>query len=139
MRVECPKCKSPQAWYAVDRQDVTLKCLCGYHKVVQTKLESLVVVHVDRPEEVSLPRRDTKLHNCMMALFSIEPANSLAVTNALNDVTGRVSELTVNEVSSQLTVLRYKGIAEPIDYKKGVAGGSTWRLTDLARKRLGGS
>ena len=138
VKVDCPKCLSPNAWYSADKVDVTLRCMCGYHKVVQTRLESMEIVHVDKPEEVTLPRKDTKLHNCMMVLFAMETATSLQVTNGLNDMHGEDSRLTVNEVSSQLTVLRYKGIAEPIENRKGVAGGSTWRLTPLAKQKIGG-
>lgn len=137
MKVDCPKCLSANAWYGLDRHDVILKCLCGFHQVVQTTLEKMAIVHSDKPERVSLPKIDTKLHRCMMVLSRLAPASSLEITIGLNDMLGEDYQLTVNEVSSQLTVLRYKGIAYPIESRKRVAGGSTWVLTTIAKQKLG--
>lgn len=138
MKVTCPKCESPSAWYKVDERDVTLRCMCGYNKVVQTKLKEITIIHADKEEDVRLPRLDTRIHKCMMALKCIEPANSLEVTNFINSMHPQDPTQSVDEVSSQLTVLRNKGIVHPIDRKKGVFGGSTWILTEVAKVKLGG-
>ena len=137
MKVDCPKCESKLAWYQIDAQDVTLRCMCGYNKVVQTKLEQITIIHSDKEEDIRLPQKNTKIHNCMIALRCIEPATSLQVTNFINETHPSDKKQTVDEVSSQLTVLRYKGIVTPITLKKGVVGGSTWVLTATAKIKIG--
>lgn len=131
-RTECPKCHATSAWYEQDYRDVMLRCLCGYFRVVATKLEEIVIEHIE--SHVSLPRRESKLWYCVATLFSVEPANSQEITEALNY--GREVKLTVSDVSSQLTVLRYKGLVRALDERKGWPGGSTWMLTEAARDRL---
>lgn len=133
-RIECPKCRATSAWYVQDYRDVMLRCLCGYYRVVATKLEEMVIEHIE--STITLPRRYSKLWYCVAHLFSVEPANSQEITEALNY--GKDLKLTVSDVSSQLTVLRYKGLVHALDEKKGWPGGSTWCLTDVARERLSG-
>jgi len=134
--VECPKCHSESARYVNDKVDVTLRCLCGYNKVVATKLQEVTIEHIDSAEDVMLPRQGTKLWNCLATLFGIQPENSQGITDSLNDQLEEGSKLTVSEVSSQLTVLRYKGLVTALDDKKGHVGGSTWRLTDVAKRKF---
>ena len=135
VKVDCPKCKSECAWYERDDQDVRLRCICGYCKVVATRLEEMVIEHIDRAEDVSLPRQGTKLWNCLMVLFSLEKGNSQEITDLMNRT--HETTFTVSDISSQLTVLRYKGLVDTTDARKGFAGGSTWIMTEVAKKVLG--
>lgn len=136
MRAICPKCGSESARFEYGPQDVVLRCLCGLHKVVQTKLGTLVIDHSEKPEDVSLPRQGTKLWECLIALHDLKSASTAEITMQAN--IGREAKLyDTNEVSSHLTVLRYKGLVVVTEFRKGLPGGSTWVLTDAASKLLG--
>lgn len=134
MRLECPKCCKNTAWLEKDRVDITLRCLCGYLKVVKTRLQHIEIIHSDVEEEVKLPRKGTKLWDTLKVLESLKKANSVAVTERMIDL-GYV--LSVNEVSSYLTMLRTKGLVSVIEYRKGLSGGSTWVLSDKCIELLG--
>lgn len=131
IRVECPKCHSQGAWYEKSEFDVTLRCLCGYCKVVQSSLDTVVIEHIDSEEEITLPRPNTKLWNCLAMLIGLQKADTEHITFRLN-LTGK-EKLTVSDVASQLTILRYKGLVEPVEVtsrggpaRRGMKGGSTW-------------
>ena len=135
MRVDCPKCGSTSAWYAKDRYDVTLRCLCGYNKVVATLLEDILIEHIDNGDEVSLPKRTSKLWKCLAVLATIHPASTSEIVIAINDT--QDPPFTTKEVASQLTVLRYKGLVTVVSDRRGVVGGSTWSLTPACKELLG--
>ena len=135
MRTVCPKCSSINARYVSDRVDIILKCLCGYHKVVHTTLESISIEHRDVGKNITLPQQGSKIWYCLMALSTVTKGNTAtihAAVNAMSPVTQNMSE-----VSSQLTVLRYKGLVEVTENRKGFVGGSTWILTDIAKTLTG--
>lgn len=135
MKTTCPKCKSSQAWYRLDDDEVILKCICGFYRVVASKYGDTLIEHVEPRSTVSLPRRETKLWDCLMALAALAPATTKDITQSLN---GRgLLQQSSSDIASQLTVLRYKGLVEVIDNRKGHSGGSTWICTIAARERIG--
>lgn len=134
--MECPKCSSVSARYIEDHTGVFLKCFCGFLKLVQSKYaDGSQTDHIDIEEEVTLPRRGTKLLCALGALFAIEPASTKHVTELVNQSAEIVQ--TSSDVASQLTILRYKGLVEITDYKRGIVGGSTWITTDTAKRLMG--
>jgi hypothetical protein len=111
--------------------------MCGYCKVVATRLEeNITIEHIDRPEETTLPRPDSKLYRCLLTLAVLRKATTLDVTTRLNHGKRKNKALTNSDVASQLTVLRYKGLVLAAVERKGVLGGSTWQLTSAAIKLL---
>jgi len=138
VKVRCPKCKSDSAWFEKDYRDVFIRCTCGYCKIYQTKLEeSIVIEHRDSDDDVNLPRTDSQLFKCVTMLAILRRATTLEITEHLND--GRRNKgvkITSSDTASRLAVLRFKGLVYPAVEKKGVAGGSTWVLTEIAKKLL---
>ena len=136
VKVDCPKCLSENARYQKGEYDLTLVCYCGYRKVVFTKLldTGMEIEHNTKPQEVTLPRVNTHLHNTLVCLWAVEPANSREVTDTL---VFRGHDFTVSDVSSYLMMLRARGLVRVVDYKRGVAGGSTWECMDIALELLG--
>jgi len=130
----CPKCSSESAWFEYTKQDVVLRCLCGFNKLVQTHLGNIVIDHSEKPEDVTLPRQGTKLWQCLIALAKLKSANTATITLKVNEV--YQVQYDTNEVSSHLTVLRYKGLVIVTKFRKGLPGGSTWQLTPAASKLL---
>ena len=134
--MECPKCSSMSARYIDDHTGVFLKCFCGFLKLVQSKYaDGSQTDHIDIDEEVTLPRRGTKLLGALGALYALEPASTKMITESVN-ASGTLQQ-TSSDIASQLTILRYKGLVEVTDYKRGVAGGSTWITTDIAKRLMG--
>lgn len=133
IKIDCPKCGSSNAYYQQTEFDKILRCLCGYHKVVETKLQSFEVLHADVGEDVKLPKRGTNIWHALVTLASLELANSAEVTVRLRQSGFNFS---VSDVSSYLTILRGKGLVYNTEVKRGVAGGSTWSLTDACASLL---
>lgn len=126
-KVFCPKCESHGAWYFVDRVDVTLRCLCGYNKVVASKLDAdTLVEHFDQQDEVTLPRAGSKLYQCLVALVALGKATTGEIAFMVNLNKPKAQQQSSSDIASHLTVLRYKALVEVKVERKGVAGGSTW-------------
>ena len=131
---DCPKCGSPNARYQKTETDLVLTCWCGYHKVVFTTLLTLEVIHNEKAQNVRLPKVGTYLFSTLSCLWQIEPANSREVTDTLI-LHGH--EFTVSDVSSYLMILRSRGLVTVVDYRRGLADGSTWECSDAALELLG--
>jgi hypothetical protein len=131
---DCPKCGSSHAYYEASTYDLTLRCRCGYLKVVETRLETLTVQHNDSGADVKLPRKATNLWATMMVLHGIKEATSAGITTRLKQLN---YPFTVSDVASYLTILRSKGLVTATSIRRGVVGGSTWELTDACRNLLG--
>lgn len=136
MKTQCPKCGSENARYVADEVDVTLRCLCGYNRVVQTRLKQIEIQHNDPVEDIRLPRRDTNLWWTLVVLVSLRTARSEAIASRLQDL-GLVFSL--RDVASYLTILRTKGLVYETEVKRRVAGGSTWAVSDRCVSLLGGA
>lgn len=134
VQTDCPKCGSGKAWYEACDVDLSLKCRCGYHKVVYSTLKQLTIQHNTPRGKIRLPKTGTHLSKTLKCLSVMECANSAEVTQSLRDVG---NDFTVSSVSSYLTILRSMGLVETPESKRGVLGGSTWNLTQPAKHLLG--
>lgn len=106
MRTQCPKCPSTAAWYEAVRNDLWLRCRCGYAKVVYSKRErEITIIRRESEDTVRLPKKDGKLWHTIMVLAVLERANSAEITERLMDM-GK--DMSVSDVSSYLTMLRTK-------------------------------
>lgn len=127
MRAECPKCGSASAWIETTPVDVILRCMCGLHKLIATKLQEIEIEHNDEPTQVKLPRPQSHLWFTIMVLSVLKEATSAEITERLIDL-GK--DFDVSDVSSYLTILRSKSLVYTTEFRRGVVGGSTWKLTD---------
>ena len=129
LKVECPKCGG-QAWFREEGPDLWLRCMCGLLKLVKTKLATAEIERIDGGPEVTLPRAPSKLFDALAAMALYGEASTQAVTEAVNAMRG--DRQSSGDVSGQLTVLRYKGLVEVVTQRRGLPGGSLWRLTAAA-------
>jgi len=135
MNTVCPKCGSPSARYTkVSKHDLAVKCLCGYLKVVFSTIGTMEILHADTEKNIHLPKEGTFLRKTLMVVSVLEEPSSAEITTRLKELG---EEFTVSDVASYLTILRTKGLVEVVHLGRGVAGGSTWRLTDTATALLG--
>lgn len=135
-RVKCPHCHNPTAKYICDGTDVTLRCMCGYLKVVATKLQfGVTVEHRDTQDDISLPGRHTKLYRCLAELVGLQEASTGQVVLSLA-IDGE--QLSSSDVASHLTLLRYRSLVEVVEDRKGMKGGSVWKPTKHAMRLFKG-
>ena len=132
--IECPKCFKRSAWIEADRMDLTLRCICGYLKVLRTKLKKAEVVHSEPRGNVRLPRSGTNLWNVLTTLAGMGKSSSGELTQRLRDL-GK--DFTTSDVSSYLTIMRGSGLVEVVESRNRVKGGSTWKITSKCAKLMG--
>ncbi len=88
------------------------------------------IIRNESERELVLPRRGTKLSECLGTVASLYP----------KEVTTKEVSATMmgdaSEVASQLAVLGHKGLVEVAVNGRGHVGGSTWKLTKRAIKIL---
>lgn len=132
--MECPKCSSRSARLVDDGQDISIKCICGYLKVVQSRLQSIVIYHTDSAETVVLPKKNTKLWRVLTILATLEPATSKSITDRLNLMGSEIYQ--ISDVSTQLVFLRYRKLAQVKEDRRRKSGGSVWELSLEARRFL---
>ena len=136
--MECPKCGSMSARLAEDYSAYFLKCMCGLNQLLQSKYaDGSVVDHIDIDDNVSLPKKGTKLMNALGALYALEPSSTGEVADLVNTNVPVVDKQSNSDIASQLTILRYKGLCDVVEYKRGVSGGSVWKVTDKAKRLMG--
>lgn len=96
-------------------------------------MESFIVERNDVGADVKLPRRGTNIWMTLATLANAEGCNSAELTQIM---VAAGHSFTVSDVSSHLTILRSKGLVANIDIRRGIAGGSTWQLTDICKTLL---
>jgi len=129
--VICPHCTQRQAHYEVeDDTKLLIRCVCGYHKVLFDESIDKPIMHVLPKRKTEVPRKGSKLSKCLGVVASVYPKSIK---------TSKVAELSLDTSSgaaSKLMVLQHKGLIEKINSMRGVAGGSTWILTNRGAEHL---
>jgi len=127
----CPHCRAKQAWYEQESVRVlTLKCVCGYLRVVYEETATGITMHTIPRTKVMLPEKGTTLSAYL---------GSIAVQYPDSVTTGFIAKGMIEKSSltaSKMMVLQHKGLIEIVESAKGKVGGSTWRLTTIAIKLL---
>lgn len=124
----CPKCNG-LARLCAEGDVVVLKCfLCGFIKFVEEYRDGMVIYRSEKPTNETLPRRGTKLHKCLSRMGAYETVTTAFVSELLGQST--------SDTSSQLAVLKSKGLVDQLNSNRGVSGGSSWQMSAAARKLL---
>lgn len=145
MKATCLKCGSQSAWIRKTHTDLLLMCLCGYQKVLFTTLVDTLEGDLEEElgdEKTVLPRKGTAFRKTLMVVAILPEASSAEITERLNELNGLLRApglvirkdllLTVSDVSSYLTIMFDRGLVEKVTARRGVSGGSTWRLSERA-------
>lgn len=149
MKATCTKCGSPSAWIVKTEFDLILRCMCGIEKLLFTTLADTIEGPLDdeQPEaETLLPKQGTSFRKTLVVLAILPEGTSREITERLNELNGLLRVpgivfrkdllLSVSDISSYLTILSGKGLVEKVSNRRGVPGGSTWRLTPKAIELL---
>jgi hypothetical protein len=131
---QCPKCASPNAWMERDRVDVTLRCLCGYNRVIASVLDNVMEDAEAARSTLKLPAKGSNLLKTLLALAVLHQADSSQVAVHMTEELGEPYK--AKDVASYLYVLKGKGFVAQATDRKRMAGGSLWCVTDAAHGLL---
>jgi hypothetical protein len=118
------------SWYEKIDADIVQKCLCGLHRFVYVLRDGIMTKHRIPRAEVTLPVKGTKIHETLMVLAGAYPY-PLSV-KAISKNQGH----TMADTASELMVLDHRGLADKIEERRGLHGGSIWELSPLGRQML---
>ena len=130
----CPKCKG-FAWYERvllehTGMEVVLRCICGYERTVYSRYNGVERLHPLPERDLVMPRQGTRSSQCLGVVAGRHP--TLSTTG---EVAGRLGWKN-GDTANFLMVLMHKGLLEKTTEGRGVAGGSTWKLTRRALIKL---
>lgn len=124
--LRCPRCGG-LSWLLYQEPDLIQKCLCGLHRYLRRDIDGLTVMTAAVPQrEARLPAQDTKIYRCLLAVASCWPSTTLTQDIACS------ASLNGKETSALMAVLSARGLVERLEERRGLVGGSVWRLTKTA-------
>lgn len=128
----CPKCGAKHSWFETDGDDLIQRCLCGLTHYLFRELEDGITVMRSgvRVPDVTLPSDGTKIRKCLMAVRNAYPRNIR--TGDIAERTG----LKGKETASLVVTLMGRGLLERVSARRGLLGGSVWKLTVTAQTLL---
>lgn len=111
--------------------DLIQRCLCGLHRYLRRDVDGLTVMNAAVGQrEARLPAQNTKIYRCLSAVASHWPATIHTL-----EVAG-CARLNGKETSALMAVLSARGLVERLEERRGLVGGSIWRLTKTAEQLL---
>lgn len=133
MALVCPKCGG-HSWIKVETDTVIQHCICGLNKYLYWKTAdgSVITRAAVTKTTVCLPLRGSQLSQILGCLVALGNLTSKEIATQLN--------ITVDKATTNLSVLRHRGLIQPLEDRKGQAGGSLWTTPEVVRKKfnLGG-
>lgn len=128
----CPKCGSKHSWFEEQGDDLVQRCLCGLTHYLFRELEDGTTIMRSgvRVPHVTLPSKGTKIYKCLLAVRNAHPRTIL--TGGIADAAG----LRGKETASLVVTLMGRGLLERVEARRGLLGGSIWRLTVVAQDLL---
>lgn len=73
--------------------------------------------------DVKLPAKGTKIYRCLLAISECWPSSIMTMEVA------KATDLSGKETSALINVLSTRRLVERIEERRGLAGGSVWRLS----------
>lgn len=131
-RYPCPKCGAKHSWFEQDGDDLIQRCLCGLTHYLFRELEdgTTILKSGVRQPDVTLPAKGTKIRKCLVAVRNAYPQHIRTGDIAQN--TG----LKGKETASLVVTLMGRGLLERVAARRGLLGGSIWKLTITAKRLL---
>lgn len=130
-KLPCPRCAGA-SWVEDIRGTVTQRCLCGLTRPLLKRLDgTITLMRTAVPANgTTMPAIGTKISKCLLAVAEMNPHPVM---------TGRVAQaagLQNKETASLLITLMTRGLVERVSERRGMQGGSEWKLTLTARQML---
>jgi hypothetical protein len=108
--------------------DLVQRCLCGLRKYIQRKMPNgnLVFTAAVKASAVMVPQRGTKIYRCFSAIGRSWPRVVMTAEVA------RITSLNGKETAALLIALMARGLIARASERRGMTGGSEWKLTAVA-------
>lgn len=128
----CPKCGAKHSWFEQDGEDLIQRCLCGLTNYLFREQEDGITIMRSgvRVPDVTLPADGTKIRKCLLAVRNAHPQHIR--TGEIVTRTG----LRGKETASLVVTLMGRGLLERVAARRGLLGGSIWKLTLVAQTLL---
>lgn len=132
-KLPCPKCGGHSWIQEEPNGDLVQKCLCGKMVFLRKEVGGGVTVSQQavRQDDVKLPTPGTKRHRCLMAVLNNHPHHIKTAE------IGSYAKLQSKETASIVVVLMASGLLERVEERRGLPGGSIWKLSHATKKLLG--
>lgn len=130
-KLPCPRCGA-SSWIEGRGENLTQRCLCGLTKALLQKVDGSITIlrTAVQPSGVTLPAKGTKISKCLLAVEASYPKP------VMTGVVAQEAGLQNKETASLLTTLMGRGLVERVSERRGLAGGSEWKLTVTAQQIL---
>lgn len=126
----CPKCEG-YSWIEVEDNCPVQKCTCGLRKYLEVHDNGIVTTHIPMNiNKVTLPSVGSQLSKILGCLVVLGNMTS-------SEIADRVG-VDTNNATTNLSVLRSRGLIRVITNRKGHVGGSLWEVdSNVKTKFLG--
>lgn len=122
----CPKCAGFSRIDVEDNVPVHRCVMCGYRKYLEVHDNGMVTSH--KPQNinrVALPSSGSQLSKILGCLVVMGNMTSSSVADRLG--------VSTNKATTNLSVLRARGLIRVIENRKGHSGGSLWEVDEAVR------
>lgn len=124
----CPKCGG-FSWIKVEDDSVVQHCVCGLHKFLYLKVGDATLTRVPvQKSTVSLPAKGSQLSQILGCLVALGDLTSQQIARQLS--------ISVDKATTNLSVLRSRGLIVPLENRKGQVGGSLWAAHEVVKKKF---
>lgn len=118
MALACPKCGG-LSWIKFDTDSVVQHCVCGLNKFLYLKIDGVTLTRVPiKLTTVVLPVRGSQLSQILGCLVCLGDLTSQQIARQLS--------ITVDKATTNLSILRKRGLITALEDRKGRLGGSLW-------------
>jgi len=124
----CPKCGG-HSWLVIEGEQVIQNCVCGIHRFINIQKDGAVLTRTPiRESQLVLPARGTQLSKILGCLVALGDQDSQAIARVLN--------ISCDKATTNLSILRKRGLVQAVSERKGRAGGSMWTTYPAVYKRF---
>ena len=118
MSLSCPKCGG-HSWIKFETDSVVQHCVCGLNKFLYLKIDGQTLTRVPvKLTTVVLPVRGSQLSQILGCLVGLGDLTSQQIARQLS--------ITVDKATTNLSILRKRGLITALEDRKGRLGGSLW-------------
>jgi len=127
MSLTCPKCGG-LSWIKIETDSVVQHCVCGLNKFLYLKIDGVTLTRVPiKINTVVLPVRGSQLSQILGCLVLLGDLTSHQIARQLS--------ITVDKATTNLSILRKRGLITALEDRKGRLGGSLWATHSVVKKK----
>lgn len=127
MSLICPKCGG-YSWLTEEADTIIQNCVCGLNRFVYIKSGNQTFTRVPvKASTVVLPARGSQLSQILGCLIILGELTSQQIAVQLS--------ITVDKATTNLSVLRSRGLIQTLQDRKGRLGGSLWEVYPVVKKK----